>query len=243
MERVAAEKALAEKKAAEERLAAEKTATEKAAELAANQAADKQQAEATKNGKSDDAQNLASLTPPGDTAERALSATELAKLVQVELRRVGCLTAATAGDWNSASQRSLTLFNRYAGTKFDEKSPNRDLLDTIKAKPGRVCPIVCRHGFIASGDRCVEISCEAGSFVNAKNVCEKRREKPSRRQEEPRIRPAADEKTSVAQTPVQQPGSTKPQQCNVYGQCLDICHSRGGGNNGCSLFCSRHTRC
>ncbi|MDW3553620.1 hypothetical protein NQ331_25910, partial [Escherichia coli] len=34
---------------------------------------------------------------------------DVVKSVQTELRRVGCLTGAVDGDWNAASQRSLTL--------------------------------------------------------------------------------------------------------------------------------------
>ena len=54
--------------------------------------------------------------------------------MQAELRRVGCLTGAADGDWNAASQRSLTLFNRYAGTRLDAKVASVDTLDAIKLK-------------------------------------------------------------------------------------------------------------
>jgi len=47
---------------------------------------------------------------------------ELVKSVQTELRRVGCLTAAADGEWKTASQRSLTLFNKHAGTKLNVSS-------------------------------------------------------------------------------------------------------------------------
>ena len=76
--------------------------------------------------------------------------------MQAELRRVGCLTGAADGNWNTASQRSLTLFNRYAGTKLDAKVASVDTLDAIKLKPSRVCPLVCEHGFKADGDRCTQ---------------------------------------------------------------------------------------
>jgi hypothetical protein len=85
--------------------------------------------------------------------------------------------AAADGDWNATSQRSLTLFNRYAGTKLDTKLASTDALDTIKLKPSRVCPLVCEHGFKADGDRCSKIVCAEGSFLNDDNECEKRRAK------------------------------------------------------------------
>ena len=97
--------------------------------------------------------------------------------MQTELRRVGCLTGDADGDWNAASQRSLSLFNRNAGTKLDVKLASADTLDAIKQKPSRVCPLVCEHGFKADGDHCSKIVCAEGSFLNDDNECEKRRDK------------------------------------------------------------------
>ena len=115
--------------------------------------------------------NVAALTPgPAPQAD-------VNKSVQIELRRVGCLTGAADGEWNAASQRSLTLFNRSAGTKLDVKTASLDTLDAIKQKSSRVCPLVCEHGFKADGDRCSKIVCAEGSFLNDDNECEKRRAK------------------------------------------------------------------
>src|SRR5450432_3832346 len=114
--------------------------------------------------------NVASLTagpPPAD----------LTKSVQIELRRVGCLTADADGEWNTASQRSMALFNRHARTKFDVKVASVDALDAIKVKPARVCPMICEHGFEADGERCSKIVCGEGSFLNDDNECERRRSK------------------------------------------------------------------
>ena len=104
---------------------------------------------------------------------------EVTKSVQSELRRVGCLSGNADGTWNNASQRSLTQFNRYAGTRLDTKVASVDTLDTIKLKSSRVCPLVCEHGFQAAGDRCSKIVCAEGSFLNDDNECEKRRGKRS----------------------------------------------------------------
>jgi uncharacterized caspase-like protein len=158
--RIAAEKAkqVAQDQAAaaeQKRAAAEKAAADKPAAPAADK---------------DKGVNLAALNtgaPQGDVS----------KSVQTELRRVGCLTGSADGDWNSGSQRSLTQFNRYAGTKLDTKLASVDTLDAIKQKTTRVCPLVCEHGFKADGDRCSKISCAEGSFLNDDNECQKRREK------------------------------------------------------------------
>jgi hypothetical protein len=93
------------------------------------------------------------------------------------LRRVGCLTGAPDGEWNTTSQRSLTLFNKHAGTKFDVRLASIDALDAIKLKPGRVCPLACEHGFKPDGNTCTRIVCAEGSFLNDDNECERRRAK------------------------------------------------------------------
>lgn len=102
---------------------------------------------------------------------------DLTRSVQNELRRVGCLAAPADGDWNATSQRSLSLFNKNAGTRLDVKAVNADTLDAIKQKQSRVCPLICEHGFKADGDRCTRIVCNDGYTLNNDNECEKRREK------------------------------------------------------------------
>ncbi len=99
---------------------------------------------------------------------------DLDKSVQLELRRVGCLNAPADGEWNTETKRSLSLFNRSAGTKLDVKVASIDTLDAIKSKEGRVCPVVCDHGFRAKGDHCTKIVCADNWFLNDDNECEKR---------------------------------------------------------------------
>ncbi|MBR0783779.1 caspase family protein [Bradyrhizobium iriomotense] len=161
-------KAMAEKQAAEKALA-EKLANEKAAAEAAAKRASEQKAQV------DAEQKVAAVAPTA--SQPSLSPQEMTKLVQSELRRVGCLTASADGDWSASSQRSLTLFNKYAGTKFDTKLASFEALDAIKAKPGRVCPLICDHGFKADGDACVKITCRDGYRVNDDNDCQKVQDK------------------------------------------------------------------
>ncbi len=105
------------------------------------------------------------------------SPADLVKSVQTELRRVGCLAAAADGEWDKASQRSLVLFNRHAGTNLNVKLASSDALDAIKLRSARVCPLTCEHGFKSDGDQCSRIVCAEGSFNNEGNECEKRRAK------------------------------------------------------------------
>ncbi|QQO22769.1 caspase family protein [Bradyrhizobium diazoefficiens] len=205
-------KAVADKQAAEKALA-DKIANDKAA--ADKQAAEKQQV-------ADSAQRVAALAPP--SSQPSLSPAETAKLVQSELRRVGCLAAAVDGDWNASSQRSLTLFNKYAGTKFDAKQASLDALDAIKAKPGRVCPLVCDHGLKADGDTCVKIACRAGYRVNDDNECERVQDKkPVATREDAKKRDTERKQTEAAPT---KPSASGQMICSTAG-CRPVrpgCH-------------------
>ena len=183
-------KAEAEAKAAEQA----RIAAEKAKQVAQDQAA---AAEQKRVAAESAAADKASAPAPADK-DKAVNVAALAagppqadvtKSVQAELRRVGCLTGNADGNWNNASQRSLTQFNRYAGTRLDTKVASVDTLDTIKLKSSRVCPLVCEHGFQADGDRCTKITCAEGSFLNDDNECEKRRaKKPVATRERPESR-------------------------------------------------------
>lgn len=219
-QRAAQERAAADLKAAEDaRIAAEKT--KQAAQEQANEAERKRTASestivaalsdsklAVANGAAD---NPPSAAPAPDKAPQlaALSdeprqtdvaKTDIAKSVQSELSRVGCFTGAIDGQWNSASQRSLSLFNQHAGTKFNSKLASLDALDAIKLKPSRVCPLICDHGYRADGEQCSKITCTEGSFLNDDNECEKRHgkkpvakrntdERPTRADRQPREKP------------------------------------------------------
>src|SRR6266508_1048064 len=190
-------------------------AAEKAKQVAQDQAAAAEQKRVAAESAATD---KASAPAPADKAVNvaALAAgppqADVTKSVQAELRRVGCLTGNADGNWNNASQRSLTQFNRYAGTRLDTKVASVDTLDTIKLKSSRVCPLVCEHGFQADGDRCTRITCAEGSFLNDDNECEKRRAKrpvatrdrpESRRDPEARRVPEATKRVFItrSQTP------------------------------------------
>jgi uncharacterized caspase-like protein len=178
---------------------AARLAAEKAKQVAQDQAADaeRKRAEVAAATVATPAPAAAPAAAPEKVA--ALNPTapppaDLTKSVQSELRRVGCLTGEANGDWNASAQRSLSAFNRNAGTRLDVKTVNADTLDAIKQKPSRVCPLLCEHGFKADGDNCVKIVCAEGSFLNDDNQCEKRRDKKpvaARDKPEPRQAPSA----------------------------------------------------
>ena len=122
---------------------------------------------------------IATLTPPNQAGQSAPKAdapvvvADIPKQLQVELRRVGCNTGSIDGNWNTASQRSMELFNKNAGMKLDVKVASLDSLDAVKGKTSRVCPLICERGYKADGDRCSKIACKAGYEVGDDNTCEK----------------------------------------------------------------------
>lgn len=117
---------------------------------------------------------LAALEPQGGSSPRTMSPDgDLPRQVITELRRVGCYSGDVNGNWNSAAQRSLDLFNKYAGTRFDVKVASLDALEVIKGRTGRICPLVCQHGYQLDGDTCTKITCQDGYEVGDDNTCER----------------------------------------------------------------------
>jgi hypothetical protein len=221
--RVAAElaKKAEEAKVAEaERVKAAALAKAAEQEAARVKAVEEARAAAEKKAKEE---KIAALTPPADKSDQAQTL-DLPRSLQSELRRVGCNTGAVDGNWNAATQKALGLFNKHAGMKLDVKVASVDALDAVRSKPSRICPLICDHGFRADGERCVKISCGAGSFVNDDNECEKkvapRRPEPQqaivRRSQGPNSRPAA---AGPAPTPLEQKyGCTGPAE-KMSGRC------------------------
>jgi uncharacterized caspase-like protein len=191
----AAALAKAAEKEAERVKAAEAANAAREAKLAAELKAKEEKLAAEQKAKEE---KLAALTPPADQPDQP-KAVDLPRSLQAELRRVGCNTGAVDGDWNTASQRSLDLFNKHAGMKFDVKIPSADALNAVKEKTNRVCPLVCDHGFRADGDRCTRITCRAGYEIGDDNICEKTEvKKPLAKREEPKRERSERAKTEVA---------------------------------------------
>jgi len=110
-----------------------------------------------------------------------MSQTDITRLLQAHLTRVGCNSGQIDGNWGDGSQHALELFNKNANTSFDTKVASLEALDAVRIIPDRVCPLICPKGERAAGDHCVEIGCASGYFVNSRGSCERRHE-PVRKQ-------------------------------------------------------------
>jgi uncharacterized caspase-like protein len=108
--------------------------------------------------------------PPSGQMDQA----DIARLLQAHLKRVGCNPGSADGNWDAGSRKALELFNKSAQTSFDIKLASLDALEAVRGKSDRVCPLVCAKGQRVDGDRCIQISCGSGSFLNSSGSCEKR---------------------------------------------------------------------
>jgi hypothetical protein len=167
----------------------------------------------------DNAKKVASLSPPSDKPD-------LPRLLQTELRRVGCNTGAIDGDWNAAAQRALNLFNKYASMNLDVKLASLEALEAVEGRKTRICPLICDRGYRPEGEICKKIICTQGSFLNDDNQCEKTRREshPSNRQESrlplnghDRAKPEAEPKPQASGQVVCGQGGCRPIQrgCHI----------------------------
>ena len=178
------------KAAEDERLAAEKVRREaerakkpEEAKVASAEQAGPTEARPNADKPADPA--VASLTPPGQAAPEASkpdqpALQDIARLLQSELKRVGCKTGEIDGEWNASARRALSSFNDKAGTRFDVKLASLDALDAVRARTGRVCPLDCDRGFRAEGDRCVKITCDSDQVLGPNGTCRPRPERAPR---------------------------------------------------------------
>jgi len=171
---------------------------------------------------------IATLTPaeevgqPTPKTDGSVASAEIAKLLQIELRRVGCNMGAVDGNWNAAAQKSLSLFNKNAGTSFDVKVASLESLDAVKGKTSRICPLICDHGYKIENDRCTKITCKAGFEVDDGNNCQrievKRPSTPVVKQDErDREKPLLDKSE---QKPPAKNLEALYAKCNAYAQSL-----------------------
>jgi uncharacterized caspase-like protein len=139
------------------------------------------QVEQAKRAAREDAQKLASLTPDQPASEAPPAApkidqADITRLLQAHLKRVGCSSGHVDSKWDDSSRRALDLFNKNAKTQFDIKLASLDTLDAVRNKTDRVCPLICAKGQRVDGERCVQIGCSSGTFLNSGGSCEKRHE-------------------------------------------------------------------
>jgi uncharacterized caspase-like protein len=157
------------------------------------------QVEEAKRAAKADAEKVALLSPQAASPPvvSKMDQADIARLLQAHLKRVGCNPGETDGNWDSNSRNALDLFNKRAHTKFEIQFASLDALDAVRARTDRVCPLVCAKSQRPDGDRCVQISCGSGWFLNSNGSCERRPEPSpksrvtSQRESAPQRRPSS----------------------------------------------------
>lgn len=92
---------------------------------------------------------------PSPDGNRKSVVLEAIRNLQLELKRVGCDPGADLGLWGDDSKRALEKFNQYARTQLMVNVASIEALETVRARKDRVCPLACKTGYRAEGDRCV----------------------------------------------------------------------------------------
>ncbi|MGJ4994917.1 caspase family protein [Bradyrhizobium sp. HKCCYLS3077] len=178
-----------------------------------------QRAEAERPAASPDPVVVAALPTPADKPA-ATPPPDLPRLLATELRRVGCSSADGGGNWDGNARRALERFNKQAGTTFDIKIASIDALDAVKARSGRVCPLLCPTGQRAEGESCVAIACPAGQIRDDDGDCVRRKDEPvARKQTEPAKR---EEPTRKKEPAVAMRSEPEPKRVSGGGRCTSI---------------------
>lgn len=105
----------------------------------------------------------------------AMDATDIARLLQAHLKRVGCDPGSTEGMWDERSKKALDRFNTSIRSSLNTQVASLDALDLVRSKTGRVCPLSCGPRQKVENDQCVVISCEPGFTLFPGGNCERSR--------------------------------------------------------------------
>ena len=120
-------------------------------------------------------QRVAALSAEAEKAKSQPTAPQIdprdvARLLQLELKRVGCFDGAINGEFGSSSRTALGNFAKLASVSLPKENLSNDTLRIIRGIDKQICPLVCKPGEQAEGDRCVRITCPAGQTLK-KGAC------------------------------------------------------------------------
>jgi uncharacterized caspase-like protein len=155
------------------------------------------------------------------------SAEDLTRPIQLELQRLGCEPGEVDGVWGDSSREAAARFKkRIKKASLDADEPSQTLLDALREKKGRVCPLECERGYRARGDRCVAIEREKPPTIRRDDRArERRRHRPAEAEVEVRPRRAPHVERHAP------PAQRAPERCVIdlgYGRTAN-CDAGGGG--------------
>ena len=93
---------------------------------------------------------------------------DFVRLLQRELNRLGCSAGSADGVWGRNTERGLENFGRHSDLASLDLTD--DLLDTLKAKKTRVCPLACRQDQKIENGRCVVDTSKTASLTTCVRI-------------------------------------------------------------------------
>ena len=108
---------------------------------------------------------------PAPPAARAPEQVEVARVLQGELKRVGCDPVSIDGNWGASSQRAIAQFNQQTHSSLDVNAASLEAIEAVRSKIERVCPRTCGPGERLAGDQCFPITCGHGLHVSTSGAC------------------------------------------------------------------------
>jgi hypothetical protein len=191
---------------------------------------------------------VASLSPPTEKSDQPQMVLDLQRALQTELRRVGCDIGAVEGGWNATAQEAMERFNRHTGMRLDIKVASTDALEVVKGKAGRVCPLVCDHGYRPEGETCMKIDCGSGSHLSNDNRCE-RDSRENNRKGPPQAAPSRSAQPAADGTAGAMQRADRAQNAGGYRMCMGAlpgCFERASRRmspDQARAWCSRKPTC
>ncbi|NNE23286.1 MAG: hypothetical protein HKN11_11830 [Rhizobiales bacterium] len=92
---------------------------------------------------------------PAEPEAKTPDKRQLTLTLQRELKRVGCDPGVADGIWGRKGRLALSNFARYAKLNVPGSDPSEEIIDMVRSKKSRICPIVCRAGQELKNGRCV----------------------------------------------------------------------------------------
>jgi uncharacterized caspase-like protein len=115
---------------------------------------------------------IAALPPPNPVVpENTPPLADISQSIAHELRRLGCFTGADDITWEAGPQASLKRFLRITRLKLSSDEPTPQILDMLRLKSGRVCPVKCRFNEVEVNAECVPRKCPGGTTLSRSGAC------------------------------------------------------------------------
>lgn len=128
---------------------------------------------------------LTALTPTTQPSVSSSPGAEVSvRSIKKELQRLGCYAGAIDDKWSTA-QAPLARFVTFAKIQTKIDAPSIDLLDAIRTRRERVCPLDCSARERERDGQCVAKSCPTGATLGDDGSCRVRRTKHESRRTNP----------------------------------------------------------